>query len=64
MMRVTTHLESASCVIGSSAKEFLTKTRANTPRSVPRPAQRRALGVQPCHHLWDNRSPSWSSSKR
>jgi hypothetical protein len=58
MMRAMTHLESASCAIGSYAKELLTKMRANTPWPVPRPASPRAPGVQPCHHQWGNHAPA------
>jgi hypothetical protein len=39
-------------------KELLTKTRANTPWPMPRPALPRMPGVQPCHHLWGNRGRS------
>jgi hypothetical protein len=60
-MRVTTHLESASCAIGNSAKEPPMKMRANTPHPMPRLVMPCAQVVQPWHHLWGKHSPSWSN---
>jgi hypothetical protein len=53
MVRVTTHLESASCAMGRTTKEPPMKMRANAPRPTPRTPH-----AQPCHHLWGKHSPS------
>jgi hypothetical protein len=51
------------CATRSSMKESLTKTRVNTPEPAPWPTPQRVPGVQLCHHLLDNHSPSWSNSE-
>jgi hypothetical protein len=56
--RATTHLESASCVMGNPTKAPLMRMRVNTPRPMPRLVTPRVQVVRPCHHLWGNHSPS------